>query len=89
MRRNPYNAQDLEDQFLDQTKSFLGDRFKNRVDLEKIILYLWPIFKWYKKDFGESDADILDFVATHFYQIENSAFKSGNLKLGILILIGT
>ena len=89
MRRNPINAQDLEDQILDQTKSFLGDRFKNRVDLEKRIVYLSPIFKWYKEDFGESDADILDFVATHINQSENSTIKSGNLKLGILILFGT
>ena len=81
LRGNPYNAQNLEDQFLDQTKSFLGDRSKNRVDLEKRIVYLSPIFQWYKEDFGESDAGILDFVATHFNQTENSAIKSGEFKI--------
>ncbi len=81
LRGNPYNAQYLEDQFFDQTKSFLGDKSKNRVDLGKRIVYLSPIFKWYKEDFGESDADILDFVASHFNQAEKSAIKSGEFKI--------
>ena len=81
LRGNPYNAQNLEDQFSDQAKNFLGDKSKNRVDLGEGTVYLSPIFKWYKEDFGKSDTDILEFVAGHFNQTEKSAIKSGGFKI--------
>ena len=81
LRQEPYNAQNLEKQFTQQARSFLNDQVKNRVDLEKKTVYLSPVFKWYKEDFGKSDAELLDFVAIHFPEAEKSAIKRGGFRI--------
>ena len=81
LRKEPYTSKNLEEQFSHQVKSFLGDQDKNRVDLEKKTVYLSPIFKWYKKDFGKSDMEILEYVADHFSETEKSAIKGGGFTI--------
>jgi hypothetical protein len=82
LRKEPYTSKNLEEQFAQQVKSFLGDQDKNRVDLEKKTVYLSPISKWYKKDFGKSDMEILEYVADHFSEAEKSAIKGGGFTIG-------
>ena len=81
LRKEPYTPKSLEEQFNQQAKSFLGDQEKNRVDLKKRTVYLSPIFKWYKKDFGKSDEEILKYVADHFSEAEKNAIKSGGFTI--------
>jgi hypothetical protein len=81
LRKEPYTSKSLEEQFNQQAKSFLGDQEKNRVDLEKKTVYLSLIFKWYKKDFGKSDMEILEYVADHFPEDEKSAIKGGGFTI--------
>ena len=81
LRKEPYTAKNLEEQFAQQAKSFLGDQDKNWVDLKKKTVYLSPIFKWHKKDFGKSDEEILKYVADHFSEAEKNAIKSGGFRI--------
>ena len=82
LRKEPYTAKNIEEQFTQQAKSFLGDRDKNRVDLKKKTVYLSPIFKWHKKDFGKSDMEILEYVADHFSEAEKNAIEGGGFTIG-------
>ena len=53
LRKEPYTATRLEEQFAEQARLFLRDEEKNFVDLRKQELHLSPIFKWYGEDFGK------------------------------------
>ncbi len=81
LRREPYTASRLEEQFAEQAKSFLGDPDKNYVDLEKQELHLSPIFKWYGEDFGRDDAAIILFVADYFPAKTAAALRRGGFKI--------
>ena len=81
LHKEPYTAKNIEEQFTQQAKSFLADQDKNRVDLKKKTVYLSPIFKWHKKDFGKSDEEILKYVADHFSEAEKNAIKSGGFTI--------
>ncbi|MSR42942.1 MAG: DUF547 domain-containing protein [Pedosphaera sp.] len=65
LRTEPYSAAELETQFQEQARQFLGDTLKNQVDVKKRVVHLSPLFKWYREDFGKSDAQLLEFVARH------------------------
>ena len=64
-------------------RTFLLDRPKeNRLDAAKRTLYLSPVFKWYRSDFGGSDAGILKFVTPYFQsKPESAALKTSALKI--------
>jgi len=66
LRSEPYVGERLNDQLDDQARLFLGTPDKNRFDEAKAILWLSPIFKWYKKDFtdpaGSLDAYVQPFL---------------------------
>ncbi len=62
LRREPYTAGNLEAQLEDQGRLFLATPQKNRVDTDKKIVYLSPIFKWFRKDFQAQHENILDFI---------------------------
>ena len=66
LRKEPYTAARLEEQFAEQARAFLGDEDKNFVELTEKELHLSPIFKWYGEDFGKDDAAIIQFVADFF-----------------------
>lgn len=65
LRAEPYRAADLGQQLLDQGRRFLGDDLKNRVDRERRVIRLSPIFKWYREDFGRTDAELFTYLARH------------------------
>lgn len=49
LRAEAYTGEKLELQLEEQTKSFLGDRTRNRLEDDE--LYISKIFDWYKEDF--------------------------------------
>jgi hypothetical protein len=83
LRPEAYEGPRLDEQLHDQVRTFLRDRqVANRLDLGNQIIHLSPIFDWYRKDFGKSDAAILKFVAPYFEGVgERSAFAKGQLKI--------
>ncbi len=63
LRPEAFTAEGLEQQLEDSTQRFLGDRQRNRVDLEAGKVYLSPIFKWYDEDFA--NGDVRAYLADH------------------------
>jgi len=64
LRAEAYRGADLGQQLEDQGRRFLGDRDKNRVDLDAGKLYLSKIFKWFRPDF-EAHGPLGAFVAPY------------------------
>ncbi len=62
LRGEPYIAERLNQQFIDQGRRFLAAPKKNSVDVRNRIVYLSPIFKWYKADFVKKSGSVLEFV---------------------------
>ncbi len=81
LRKEPYTAEKLEAQFAEQAKRFLRDKDKNHVDVDKKILYLSPIFYWFREDFGKTDADIIAMAAAHMGEVERQALAKGGYSL--------
>tara|TARA_B100002052_G_C15839259_1_gene579353 strand:- start:767 stop:1567 length:801 start_codon:yes stop_codon:yes gene_type:complete len=81
LRKEPYTAARLEEQFAEQARSFLRDEEKNFVELGKQELHLSPIFKWYGEDFGKDDAEIIQFVADYFPAKTAEALRAGGFKI--------
>lgn len=67
LRREAYSGAQLNEQLNDQAQRFLlDDPDKNRVDAASGTVYLSKIFDWYGSDFGESRAEIGQYLA-RFY----------------------
>lgn len=66
LRAEAYVGHRLDHQLDDQARLFLeGSPEKNRVDVPAGMLYLSPLFDWFKDDFGGSDAAVARFVARY------------------------
>lgn len=79
LRNEPYSGDRLDEQFGDQTKKFLAQPDKFRIDRSKGRVYLSPIFDWFGGDFvknygsqektkaGRSTEEkaVLNFIAGH------------------------
>ncbi len=59
LRAESYIASRLEEQLVDQAKTFLADPTKNRVDASSATLHLSPIFQWYASDFEKKHGSVL------------------------------
>ncbi len=64
LRGEPYEAEQLDFQLNDQTRRFLANPLKVRYDQNTDILYLSPIFKWFKKDF-EKSGSVINFLKNY------------------------
>lgn len=53
IRSEVYTADKLDQQLAEQIRIFIKDPNKVTYDLSKDVLYLSPIFKWFKSDFDE------------------------------------
>lgn len=51
LRNEPYVAERLAEQLDDQTRKFLADPLKFRIDRQARVVYLSPLVKWYGGDF--------------------------------------
>lgn len=78
LRQEPYTAERLEDQFAEQARQFLRDPEKNYVDLEAKIMFLSPVFSWFREDFGKTDAEV---IAEHFKALERAALVKGGFTI--------
>lgn len=71
----PYQAEALENQLDQQTKTFLMDSDKNSIDTEQKILMLSPIFDWFKEDFSTKSGSVIEFVNPYYDNKANKEFK--------------
>jgi hypothetical protein len=81
LRSDPYTAEKLNQQLEDQGKRFISDSTKNRVDLEKRIVYLSPIFQWFPEDFINKSGSVLVFVEAYFPDKISNELRKGNFKI--------
>ena len=56
LRNEPYTGKQLNDQLDLQMKRFLCHRAKFKIDRDKDLVYLSPIFQWFAKDFVDPEA---------------------------------
>jgi len=62
----PYEAKTLDAQLDQRGYLFFLNSQKNRVAADQGIVYLSPIFKWFKEDFGDDRIAVLDYVKNWF-----------------------
>ncbi len=79
LRNEPYTREQLDAQFADQTRKFLAQQDKFRIDRSSGRVYLSPIFEWFGGDFaktygagekpkaarGTEEKAIINFIAAH------------------------
>lgn len=66
LRNQAFTADRLDAQLDEQGRIFLHDTTKNKVDADGTKIYLSKIFKWFKEDFGGTDASLQHFLASYF-----------------------
>jgi hypothetical protein len=97
LRNEPYVGDKLDEQLDDQTRRFLGDSAKFKIDRGKNILYLSTIFKWFSGDFvkkygpeenigrhGKKESAVLNFVANYLTDAQKDYVLAGKFKIKYL-----
>jgi hypothetical protein len=82
LRREAYTGARLDAQLEDQARGFLrGSPAKNRVDLQAQRVYLSPIFRWYREDFGRDDAEVGRYLARFHDGAERELLLGGVFRI--------
>ena len=97
LRGEPYRGADLDTQLEDQTRRFLADPAKFKLDRDGGKIYLSPIFKWYGADFVqkyavESELEgvtqveraALNFIGAYLGEEDRKFIKAGPYKVKYL-----
>lgn len=69
LRAEAYVGARLETQLNDQTRAFLADSSKNRVEVATKTVFLSPIFKWYQEDFDRHAGSVLAALKPHWPEL--------------------
>jgi hypothetical protein len=93
----PYIAQRLSEQLDERIRRFLANPAKFRIDRNTGVVYLSPIFKWFKGDFvnkyapdknisryGKEVSAVLNFIAGHLEQPDRKYLLAGDFKVKYL-----
>ena len=94
LRGEPYIGSRLDEQLDDQTRRFLSNPAKFKIDSSKDFLNLSEIFKWFAEDFvskhgpkknignhDEKKSAVLNFVARYLDEAQKKYVLSGNFKI--------
>ena len=94
LRNEPYLADKLDAQLDDQTRRFLADTDKFRIDRDAKAVYLSPIFKWFGQDFvkrygtdqkfaNHNDAQraVLNFVSRYVEPDDRRYLETGTFRI--------
>lgn len=65
LRNEAFEAEKLETQLEEQAIKFINDPSRNKFDLEKREAKISEIFNWFEEDFGDSEEEVLMFVADY------------------------
>jgi hypothetical protein len=81
LRREAYRAEVLDAQLAGQGRAFMSDTSKNRVDPQKKILHLSPIFKWFAGDFEYGSGTVEAFVIPFLPAKDAAAVGNGGFRI--------
>lgn len=81
LRPEAFRAADLEKQLEEQTRKFLRDDTRNRLDAKNKTLHLSPIFDWFEEDFVKKSGNVEKFVAPYFDEKERAVIRSGDMDI--------
>lgn len=97
LRDEPYVGERLDEQLNDQTRRFLGNREKFRIDRKRGIVYLSSIFKSFAGDFVKSyvpsenigrydtaTSAVLNFVASYLEEADRNYLLAGKYRVKYL-----
>lgn len=65
LRNEAFEAEKLETQLEEQAIKFINDPSRNKFDFEKREAKISEIFNWFEEDFGDSEEEVLMFVADY------------------------
>ena len=66
LRREPFDGSDLDAQLDEQARTFLHNDAKNQIPADSGQIALSRILKWYGDDFGETEADLQQYLSRYF-----------------------
>ncbi len=94
LRGEPYEGDKLDEQLDEQTRRFLGDSAKFRIDSPKRNLHLSEIFKWFADDFARKHSPgrnigrhnkktsaVLNFIAPYLSDAQRKYVLAGKFKI--------
>ena len=93
----PYIAQRLNEQLDERSRRFISNPAKFKIDRNAGVVYLSPIFKWFKGDFvnkyapdknisnhGKEVSAVLNFIAGHLEKPDREYLLAGDFKIKYL-----
>lgn len=81
LRNQAFQAEKLQAQLDEQTRAFLKDRSKNRLDAKTKTLYLSSIFDWFRADFVAKSGSVERFIAPFVDTNDRAVIEKGGLTL--------
>ncbi|MGL4400714.1 MAG: DUF547 domain-containing protein [Luteolibacter sp.] len=81
LRNEAFQASKLSAQMDEQTRKFLKDSSKNRLDAKNKTLYLSSIFDWFKGDFVEKSGSVEKFIAPYMSGGDRAIVEKGGLTV--------
>ena len=81
LRSEPYTAEKLDAQLTEQARKFFAQTAKNRVEADPQVLWLSPIFDWFRGDFTKDGRTLEEFVAPFFPEADAKRIRAGGLKV--------
>lgn len=84
LRPEAYRGDALDGQLADQTRRFLSDRTRNRLDAASARLEVSKIFEWYGDDFVRSAGSVAKFLAPHAAALSDDASARAKIAAAAL-----
>ncbi len=97
LRNEPYTGEKLEEQLEDQSRRFMNNPAKFRIDKESSVVYLSSIFKWFGSDFvkkypvknqfkgpNETVSSVLKFASSYLTDDDANYLKEGDYSIEYL-----
>lgn len=85
LQSKAFRAGDIQSRLDEATKRFFASENRFKIDRENKVVYLSPIFRWFKKDFEQAKGSLYDFIADYLENEEDRAFiKKGDFTIEYL-----
>jgi Protein of unknown function, DUF547 len=81
LRNESFQATKLSAQMDEQTRIFLKDTTKNRLDTKNKTLYLSSIFDWFKADFVSKSGSVEKFISPFVDASDRAVIEKGGLAI--------
>lgn len=77
-------GENIHSQLEEVTKGFLASKDRFKIDRENKIVYLSPIFRWFKRDFEEAKGSLYNFIADYLNDEDRAFIKTGDFTVEYL-----